>query len=64
MKTLNWKHMIEVLISKGIKQTDIAKRCGTQNSTITELKKGVLKNMYWHQGQELLHMYLEACSNE
>ena len=64
MKTPNWKHMIEALVAGGMKQSDIAKACGVSNSTITELKQGVLKNMYWQNGQALIQLYIEAGSNE
>ena len=60
MKTPNWKHMIEVLVANGYKQSAIAKACGVSNSTITELKQGILKNMYWQNGQVLIQMFIEV----
>ena len=60
MKTPNWKHMIEVLVANGYKQNEIAKACDVSNSTITELKQGILKNMYWQNGQALIQMFIEV----
>lgn len=59
----NWAGMIEALVSKGIKQTEIAKRCGVSNSCISELKSGVLKDMHWRNGQALIDLFIETLSS-
>jgi len=51
-----WQLKIEKLIDYGKRQSDIAKFCGTEQSTILALREGTTKNPLYSTGAKIDEM--------
>lgn len=59
---MNWRKIIEDLQRAGIRQIDIAARCGVSQSSVSDLKKGRTLEPSYGFGATLLQMHSDAAS--
>lgn len=58
---MNWKTLIQNLIDHGLTQAQIADRCNTGQSYISDLYRVNRKCPNWHLGESLRKLHLDVC---
>ncbi len=58
---MNWQQIIKDLQEAGVTQQEMARRCGTKQSTISSIATGKSRDTRYALGAALLRMHSERC---
>lgn len=54
---MDWSTLINDLIESGMSQAEISQETGIPNSTISELRSGKTKKVFWDRGESLVQLH-------
>lgn len=60
---MDWKNIIQSLLSDGMTQAQIAKAVGVAQPTISGLLSGAQRDMRWESGNRLISLYRQNCKS-